>query len=57
MSHGEIAFLALVLTGFASFIGIVGFLSIWTRQPAKSAKADSSVVELRASQQSFKRVA
>lgn len=35
MSNGEIAFLALVLCAFATFMGVVGFLSIWTRIPRK----------------------
>lgn len=36
MSNGEAAFLALVLVAFVTFIGVVGFLSIWTRIPRKS---------------------
>lgn len=35
MSTGEIAFLALVLCAFATFIGVVGFMSIWSRTPRK----------------------
>jgi len=36
MTNGEIAYLALVLIAFASFVGIVGFISIWSRFPART---------------------
>ncbi len=35
MSTGEIAYLALALTAFATFMGVVGFISVWSRRPAK----------------------
>ncbi len=43
MLPGEIAFLALVVTAFTAFIGVVGFISIWSRQPRKQAAADPAV--------------
>lgn len=33
MSFGEIAFLAMVVGAFATFIGVVGFMSVWSRRP------------------------
>jgi hypothetical protein len=36
MSNGESAYLALVLFAFAVFIGVVGFVSIWSRRPSKT---------------------
>jgi len=57
MSYGEMGFLALVLTGFASFIGGVGFVSIWSRRPAKATTATSAVATASAPLQAFKRAA
>lgn len=42
MSEGEMAYLAMVLTVFAAFIGVLGFVSNWSRrkadqEPAKNA--------------------
>ncbi len=34
MSTGEIAYLALALTAFATFISVVGFISVWSRRPS-----------------------
>ena len=34
MSQGEAAFLGLVLVAFMTFIGVIGFLSIWSRKPS-----------------------
>lgn len=42
MSTGEIAFLALVLCAFATFIGVVGFMSIWSRNPRQSFTKEST---------------
>lgn len=36
MSFGEAAYLGLVLTAFFTFIGVVGFISIWSRRPRRS---------------------
>jgi len=34
MSTGEMAYLAMVLTAFATFISVVGFISVWSRLPS-----------------------
>ncbi len=48
MSFGETAFLGLVLGGFVTFIGCVGFISIWSgkRRPLPLAR-ESARVEFR----------
>ncbi len=56
MSFGEIAFLVLVLSAFAAFIGTVGFISIWSGQPAKSA-ASPAITGAQGSVRAFKRAA
>jgi hypothetical protein len=33
MSSGEIAYLALVLFGFVTFMSVLGFISVWSRRP------------------------
>lgn len=35
MSSGEFAYLCLVLFMFAAFIGILGFVSIWSRRSGR----------------------
>lgn len=35
MSLGEVAFLALALTAFLTFICVIGFVSIWSGRPSK----------------------
>lgn len=39
MSYGETAFLVLVLVAFSTFIGVVGFVSIWSRRPTEQIAA------------------
>ena len=41
MSTPEIAYLALVLTAFATFIVGVGFISAWSRRPSRDGAATS----------------
>jgi len=41
MSTGEMAYLAMVLAAFATFISVVGFISVWSRE-----KKDTGVVAL-----------
>lgn len=36
MSNGEMAYLALVLIAFASFMCGLGFVSIWSRHPTRA---------------------
>ena len=38
MSTGEMAYLAFVLIAFATFIVSVGFVSVWSRMPARDPK-------------------
>ncbi len=39
MSNGEMAYLALVLIVYASFMGTLAFVSIWSRRPVRSSSA------------------
>lgn len=41
MSNGEMAYLALVLIVFGTFMGSLGFVSIWSRRPARAASIES----------------
>ena len=57
MLPGEIAFLALVVTAFATFIGVIGFISIWSRQPSKRAEAGSVMAIANGTVRTLKRAA
>lgn len=43
MSNGEIAYLAMVLFAFATFISVVGFVSIWSRRPAQKVSMNAII--------------
>lgn len=38
MSIGQILYLSMVLAGFFTFMGTVGFVSWWSRQPREAQK-------------------
>lgn len=44
MSYGEVAFLVLVLAAFGTFIGCVGFISIWSRRPAGDSYSKTAAI-------------
>jgi hypothetical protein len=39
MSVGQLAYFAMVLCGFALFLGIVGSVSVWSSLPARRRRA------------------
>jgi cell division protein FtsN len=44
MSVGEMAFLGLVVGAFVTFIGSVGFISIWSRKPRSQLQAQKQAI-------------